>query len=64
LVDIPARWILKHGIGHPKTLSTSASADWWVLLAVEHKAAKSLWEMFKEVHTPVCAVLILFQTIY
>jgi hypothetical protein len=51
-------------MGHPKALSTPASADWWVLLAIERKAAYSLWEMFKDVHKLVRAVLNLFQTSY
>jgi hypothetical protein len=59
LVNIPAQLILTEGMGHPKALSTPASADWWVSLAVARKAAKSLWEMFKDVHKPVRAVLIL-----
>jgi hypothetical protein len=64
LVNIPAELVLTEGMGHPKALSTPASADWWVSLAIERKAAESLWEMFKDVHEPVRAVLILFQTLY
>jgi hypothetical protein len=64
LIDIPASQDLTNSMGHPKALSTPASADWWVLLAIERKAADSLWEMFKDVHKPVRAVLILFRTLY
>jgi hypothetical protein len=56
LIDIPARLILQRGMGRSKALSTPASADWWVSLAIERKAAESLWEMFKVVHQPVRAV--------
>jgi hypothetical protein len=64
LIDIPASLDLTDGMGHPKALSTPASADWWVSLAIARKAAQSLWEMFKDVHKPVRAVLILFQILY
>jgi hypothetical protein len=64
LIDIPTGLNLTKGMGHPMALSTPVIADWWVSLAIERNAAKSLWEMFKDVHKPVRAVLILYQTLY
>jgi hypothetical protein len=64
LINIPANLDLADGIGHPKTLSTPASVDWWLSLAIARKAAESLWWMFKDVHESVRAVLILFRLLY
>jgi hypothetical protein len=64
LIDIPAGLDLTDSMGHPKALSTPATADWWVSLAIEHKDAGSMWELFKDVHETVRVVVILFQTLY
>jgi hypothetical protein len=64
LIDVPARIDLTKGMGHPKALSTPASADWWVSLATARRAVESLWDIFADVHEAVRAVLNLLPTLY
>jgi hypothetical protein len=40
-----------------KIVSTPASADWWVSLAIAHRNKLSLWKLFLDVHISVRAIL-------
>ncbi|KAJ2929879.1 hypothetical protein H1R20_g7201, partial [Candolleomyces eurysporus] len=57
LTSLPRHTNLPAGIAHSKVILTPASAHWWVTLAIAHQHDKSLWEMLKDVHRLVRAVL-------
>jgi hypothetical protein len=58
-VAVNKAWAIPHSKAH----LTSASAAWWVSLAVTHKEDERIWEIFQDAHYSVRAVLNLFQSI-
>jgi hypothetical protein len=47
---------------HSKAHLTPASVAWWVSLAIAHKEGERIWEIFRDAHSSVRAVLNLFQS--
>lgn len=55
--NLPYYVHVARGSNYSQVLPTTASADWWMSLAIAHEANASLWEGFKDVHNSVRAVL-------